>query len=71
MKRYGKKTLTSGMRIRYASSERIYNESPKIIDGKYGTVIGYITLDLFMFMCKAKTLVKDFGDYWYAEYVVQ
>lgn len=71
MKRYGKKTLVAGMRIRYSASDRIYNEAPKLIDNKYGNIIGYITHDLFMNMCKSKTIVKDFGDYWYAEYVVQ
>lgn len=70
MKRFGKKTLVKGMRIRYASVHRIYNTAPEVIDSKYGEKIGYITYDLFMDMCRAKTLVKDFGDYWYAEYVV-
>lgn len=70
MKRYGRKTLVQGMRIRYASTERIYNEAPKVIDSVYGQTIGYITIDLFNDMCHEKTLAKDFGDYWYAEYIV-
>lgn len=70
MKRYGKKTLVKGMRIRYTSTHRIYDLAPEVIDTHHGNKIGYITYDLFMEMCRNKTLVKDFGDYWYAEYVV-
>lgn len=71
MKRYGKKTLEKGMRIRYSGTNRIYGTAPEVINEKHGEKIGYITYDLFMEMCRVKTLVKDFGDYWYSEYIVE
>ncbi len=70
MKRYGKNTIKQGMRIRYNSTNRIYNTSPAIIDTKYGEQIGYITYDLFYNMLKSGKIKKDFGDYWYAEYII-
>ena len=71
MKRYGKKSLIAGMRIRYDHVNRVYNTSPTIINTKYGDNIGYITYDLFMTMLKNSTIIKDFGDYYYSEYIVK
>lgn len=61
MKRYGIKQMTQGTRIKYSSVERIYNESPKVIDYEYGENIGYITYDLFIKLINDKKLVKIMG----------
>ena len=71
MKRYGMKTIVKGMRIKYSQGDRISNNAPAVIDDIHGKKIGYITYDLFMELCRTKKLVKDFGDYWYAEYIIE
>ena len=71
MKRYGKQALVSGTRIQFTSVHRIYGNAPSVISGKYGEKIGYITYNDFYRMVRDCQLVLDFGDYWYAEYVVK
>ena len=71
MKRYGEKTLTKGMTISYTSTNRIYNQSPRVLSMQYGNPIGYITEDLFRKLLKSGRLVKELGDFWYSEYTIK
>ena len=69
MKRLSEKALNRGDVVVYTHSDRVFGTSPKVMK-KDGIVRGYVVLDTFLKLLKNGTLVKTFGDFWYAEYTI-